>query len=528
MSKTVKNNWVTSKEVLLKTAISRATLNNYIRMGIVPRPVVQKPPGDFKKTKQIGYFPEAVIERINLVKRLKREGNSMEKITKDLKEMSNFDQPFPHTRRDNIYPLQEDSKVRNVLERPGAAERKGLKLTIDDINFSSFLINRNFEIEWINNQAEKEIFNKEITSIVELESRNIFKIFFSWEFHDHLHNWRELIAFHMAFAKSRLKRSDIPKLYQGISEREIRHLEEVYDDLPPFLEKGINKTYVNLDKRDGSKTAYDIYSVFFREGVFFVYAEKEKGAPEIPEFLSSREKVINDLLKQRMPSLVSLCVLVADLQDSVKISAELPPAEYFELINALWKTIAGSFDKYQGIHGKHAGDGMLCYFIKKPGSNYIMEGIKCALEMSEKTRRLSNEWKARKGWTNDLYLNIGLNEGKEFFGTVQSASNIEFTALGDSINYTGRLSDLARFGSILATKNMINKLTPEEVKQIRFGVRRRSEGREIFVRNSFSRVLDLLEPSDPRYNKFLEIITLPVTEIVELIDPYSPPEIQTG
>ena len=75
---------------------------------------------------------------------------------------------------------------------------------------------------------------------------------------------------------------------------------------------------------------------------------------------------------------------------------------------------------------------------------------------------------------------------------------------------------------------MINKLTPEEVKQIRFGVRRRSEGREIFVRNSFSRVLDLLEPSDPRYNKFLEIITLPVTEIVELIDPYSPPEIQTG
>ncbi|MFH1630264.1 MAG: hypothetical protein ABIE47_16300, partial [Pseudomonadota bacterium] len=68
MSKTVKNNWVTSKEVLLKTAISRATLNNYIRMGIVPRPVVQKPPGDFKKTKQIGYFPEAVIERINLVK----------------------------------------------------------------------------------------------------------------------------------------------------------------------------------------------------------------------------------------------------------------------------------------------------------------------------------------------------------------------------------------------------------------------------------------------------------------------------
>ena len=58
-----------------------------------------------------------------------------------------------------------------------------------------------------------------------------------------------------------------------------------------------------------------------------------------------------------MPSLVSLCVLVADLQDSVKIGAELPPAEYFELINRLWKTLAGSFQKYHGIYGKHAGDG---------------------------------------------------------------------------------------------------------------------------------------------------------------------------
>ena len=138
--------------------------------------------------------------------------------------------------------------------------------------------------------------------------------------------------------------------------------------------------------------------------------------------------------------------------------------------------------------------------------------------MSEKTKKLNQEWKVRKGWTNDLYLNIGLNEGKEFFGTIRSASNIEFTALGDSINYTGRLSDLARFGSIFVTKNMINKLTPEELKRIRYGVWRKGEGRKIFVRNSFSRVLDLLEPSDPRYNQFLEIATLPVAEILEVDD----------
>ena len=34
--------FITSKEVLSKTGISRATLNNYIKIGILPRPVVKK------------------------------------------------------------------------------------------------------------------------------------------------------------------------------------------------------------------------------------------------------------------------------------------------------------------------------------------------------------------------------------------------------------------------------------------------------------------------------------------------------
>jgi len=34
---------ISSKEILDQTGISRATLNNYIRVGILPRPLVQRP-----------------------------------------------------------------------------------------------------------------------------------------------------------------------------------------------------------------------------------------------------------------------------------------------------------------------------------------------------------------------------------------------------------------------------------------------------------------------------------------------------
>jgi class 3 adenylate cyclase len=234
------------------------------------------------------------------------------------------------------------------------------------------------------------------------------------------------------------------------------------------------------------------------------------------QILSNRGRVINELLNQRMPSLVSLCVLVADIQDSVRICGELLPEEYFELVNELWKTVGCSFDKYNGIFGKHAGDGILYYFLKRPGNNYIMDSINCALEMREKVREFSSKWKLRKGWMNDIYLNTAINEGQEFFGAIHSSANVEFTALGDSINYTARLSDFARYGSIWTTKNVISKLSQEERSKIRFGVHRKHEqDHEIFLENSFSRIMDLAQERGRSYSQFVDIATLPITEISE-------------
>jgi len=87
MPQSAYENWVTSKEILFKTSISRATLNNYIQAGIIPKPVVKKPDGTQKKIKRIGYFPKTVFERIRIIKSLKREGNSMNEIAKTLNDM---------------------------------------------------------------------------------------------------------------------------------------------------------------------------------------------------------------------------------------------------------------------------------------------------------------------------------------------------------------------------------------------------------------------------------------------------------
>lgn len=353
--------WINSKEILLKTNISRATLNNYIKIGILPKPHIRKIEGGQKGPRQIGYFPVSVLDRLTTVNRLKSEGKSMEEIALKFKEI----------------PSKE-------------------------------------------------------TSLHEAETSPEME---PWE------------------------KTDAPD-----------------DPVTYNVQKGSDDPVLRLTIEDLHSPAY--------------------------------------LIKRQLPSLVSLCVLVADLQDSVKISSELMPGEYFQLINDLWKTLAGTFEKYNAICGKHAGDGMLHYFIKKPDSNYLMDAIHCALELREKTKVFSKEMKLKKGWFNDLFLNVGINEGQEFFGTIRSASNIEFTALGDSINYAGRLSDFARFGKIWTTKNVIIKLTEEELSSLCFGVSRKEADHERFVENSFLRVIDLLDSTRKEGNKFADIATLPITEIV--------------
>lgn len=518
MSNSVNENWVTSKQILLKTGISRATLNNYIKAGIIPKPVVKRPTDTQKKTKRIGYFPKTVFERIRIVKRLKQEGNSMDEVAKSFR-----DRDMPSTNESKCYrntdqnSLEKDmASVSGKPNRSIRADDDVIKVTLENIKSPAYLINRNFEIEWINREAEDQIFKRPIRLIDELESRNIFKLLFGWEFHDYVRNWEEIVTFHLTSLKSILPKNIIPELYEGISESTISLLENIYDGHTTSEKNVISKKHIKFVKQDESMEPYEVYTLFFREGVFFVYVRANSDDEEIRQFLFNRRKVINELLGQRMPSMVSLCVLVADIQDSVKISAELPPSEYFELINQLWKTLANSFEKHQGIHGKHSGDGFLYYFIKKPGSNYILDAIHCALELREKIAAFSNEWKIRKKWLNDLYLNIGINEGKEFFGSIRT-SVIEYTALGDTINYAGRLSDFARFGSIWTTKNLLNKLSSEELNDVHFGIRRKEHDREIFIKSTYSRVMDLLDPADKRHSKFMDMATLPITEIINKI-----------
>ena len=189
-------------------------------------------------------------------------------------------------------------------------------------------------------------------------------------------------------------------------------------------------------------------AVYFREGILIIQAPSAEQDQELIHFLARRDQVIQDLLRQRLPVMTQLAVLVADLQSSVQICSELPPEEYFQLINQIWAELSPILRRYYGTSGKHVGDGVVHYFFPHPETNYLMNALACAHEIRSRMRSLSKEWQIKKNWARELYLNIGVHEGQEWLGTFQAANHIEFAVLGDTINHAARMSDLARNGSI--------------------------------------------------------------------------------
>src|SRR5210317_2160946 len=96
---------ITSKDIIEKTGISRATLNNYIKMGILPKPIVKRPGPEQKGVKHIGFFPLSVLDSILKVKMLKQQGNSMEDIAQLFRESASIEEN-EETHESNLSTLE--------------------------------------------------------------------------------------------------------------------------------------------------------------------------------------------------------------------------------------------------------------------------------------------------------------------------------------------------------------------------------------------------------------------------------------
>lgn len=494
---------LTSKEVLEKTGISRATLNNYISWGIVARPDVLPPEPDDGAAPRIGYFPDGVVQRIEQIQRLKREGWSITRIA-------------AHFMGDR--PAASAVVEPAVAPPPPAPLSAGVRramptLSIDAPEQPAYLVNDSFEVLWLNDAAGSAG-GPHPPLPPDAVSHGLFAYLLRDAAID-AERGKAILRFHLAVAKRR--GAGLTELCRDVPPEQIALLQRLYDEAERIDPGLVVQTRLSPGGA-GWAPAVSLYAVDFREGTLFLYAPAPQAAEESVPQRRYREGVIADVARTRSPALTEVAVLVTDLQNSAVLWSELPAEEYFELINQIWLTVDPIFRRCRGTHGKHPGEGMVCYFFPQPDSSYLWNAVLAAHHMREAIRAVSREWQLRKGWTTELAMNTGIDEGLEWLGAFKSGAEVELIVLGDTVNHAAGMSALSRAGAIWVTRKLVSKLSPDERQRLKFGVRRtRHDGKEVFVHSSFSRVEHLAdrmgaaEGHTPR-----DIARLPIAEILDI------------
>jgi len=399
--------------------------------------------------------------------------------------------------------MDNNDGMQNRVVAALPVSNNSLRVTIDHIDQPAYMVNYNLEVAWFNDTVRPWL--GDISRLPEDgRARNILQFLSRGIFGRYGDNQSIFNQLHWDAGSDRL----------GNRPGDINFLPGSTSKKPPVVKFDITlRDEQEVDKQ------YQVFVSFFREGMLFVYIEnnQKKSVEEtLLQILARRDEVIRDLLKKHLPVHTDVSVLVADLQGSTNICMQLPPDEYFELINQMWGMVEPMFRKYYGTHGKHVGDGMVYYFLPQPDCCYLFNALMCAHDLRNEMRKLSVTWQLKKNWGIELRLKIGLHTGKEWLGTFHIDSKVEFTVLGDTINQAARLSDFAAGGTIWASKSLLTKLSPENRRQIRYGIRRKDDqGVETIVESTFATAASLADFTKQN-EKLKDIDSLPIAEIFDI------------
>ncbi|MFN8164148.1 MAG: adenylate/guanylate cyclase domain-containing protein [Solirubrobacterales bacterium] len=158
----------------------------------------------------------------------------------------------------------------------------------------------------------------------------------------------------------------------------------------------------------------------------------------------------------REPGRRQAAIMFADLEASSVLSRRLSSRGYFTLVSGLTDLVDSAVVARSGIVGKHAGDGGSALFLVDEFDGSESGAVKATIDAARAIRAGAP---ALGSDGVDVTVNIGLHWGSTLVvGQVATSGRLEVTALGDQMNECARIETAATGGSILASKEVIERL----------------------------------------------------------------------
>jgi PAS domain S-box-containing protein len=163
-------------------------------------------------------------------------------------------------------------------------------------------------------------------------------------------------------------------------------------------------------------------------------------APAVVErLLSNPETVRLGGVRQEVTS------FYADIRGFTAFSEKTSPEFQIEVLNKHLTLAAAAILTQEGTLDKFVGDSAMAIFnAPEPQEDHTLRAVRAALAMQEAVREQHAQMDERER----LRFGIGITVGEAVVGNIGSSVVQNFTAVGDCVNFSSRLSDLAGPGQV--------------------------------------------------------------------------------
>jgi class 3 adenylate cyclase len=160
-------------------------------------------------------------------------------------------------------------------------------------------------------------------------------------------------------------------------------------------------------------------------------------------------------------------ILMADLEASSPLARQLSTAQYFAFGRRFVRAADDCIIDAGGIVGRHAGDGIVAYFLAETAGSESAAATAC-ISAARALRDLLPDVAARSELPDAaLSLRFGLHWGATLYmGRLLTRGRSEVTALGDEMNETARIEACAAGGKTLASKPLIERLNRADAQTL--------------------------------------------------------------
>jgi len=143
-----------------------------------------------------------------------------------------------------------------------------------------------------------------------------------------------------------------------------------------------------------------------------------------------------------------LTVMFCDLVDSTKLSSQLDPEEYRDVVRAYQRVCTDIIQHYNGHIAQLLGDGLLVYFgYPQAHEDDAQRAVRAGLGMLAVMGDLHKGLQRAKGIT--LAVRIGIHTGLVVVGEMGGAGRQEQLALGEVPNIASRIEGLAASNTVV-------------------------------------------------------------------------------